>query len=97
MFQKTLVVAIMRITPVMTKVLEQGIKEGSFKTDYPYEAMELMLLLSQFLFEGHILPWPKKDFPRKFKAYTSFIEDLFGAKRGSLKYMETTQKQMINQ
>lgn len=95
MFQKTLVEGVMRITPIIAKVLEQGIKEGDFKTQYPYEAMEIMLLLSQFVFEGHILPWTKKDIPRKTRAYTHYIETLFGAKKGSLEYMVKTQKDTL--
>jgi AcrR family transcriptional regulator len=95
MYQKSLVQTVIIITPLITKVLEQGIKEGSFEIDHPYEAAEVMMVLSQFLFEDHILPWKPKEIPHKSEAYTKIIEDLFGAKRGVLSYMAKTQSRLL--
>lgn len=95
LFQKTLLGVVLRLTPIMTPILIQGEKEGSFKAQHPYEAMELMLLISQFVFESRLMPWSSKEIPAKTKAYTHIIEDLFGAKRGSLSYMVTKQKQLL--
>lgn len=96
LFQKTLVEAILRFTPNLSKIVEQGVKEGTFKTEHPYEAAELMMLISQFLFENHLIPWKKSEITRKTDAYTCFLEDLLGAERGSLHYMKKAQKKRLN-
>src|SRR5699024_5628957 len=47
--QKSLVESITRLTPVFTRVIEQGVEEGYFHTSYPKETTEFLLVSSQFL------------------------------------------------
>ena len=51
MHQKSLVETILKLTPIIVEIVEQGIKEGSFKTPYPREVVEFLLVSSQFLFD----------------------------------------------
>ena len=44
MHQKSLVQTILQLTPVLTDIVEQGIKEKVFKTEYPKEVVEFFLV-----------------------------------------------------
>lgn len=48
MHQKSLVETILRLTPVLTNIVEQGIEEGSFHTPYPQETVEFLLVSHNF-------------------------------------------------
>ena len=87
MHQKSLVQTILRLTPVLTKVLEQGIKEGLFSTPYPQESIECLLVSSQFLFDEGLFQWEPEELVRKIQAYIYMMEKTLGAKEGSLLYM----------
>src|SRR5699024_4359198 len=50
MHQKSLIETIMQLTPILTKVIEQGIVEGVFETPYPRETVEVLLVSSGFIF-----------------------------------------------
>jgi len=87
MHQKSLVESILRLTPVLTNVVEQGIEEGAFRTDYPRETVEFLLVSSQFLFDEGIFRWRPEELARKAAAFASMMEAALGAKRGSFGYM----------
>src|SRR5699024_3658560 len=55
--QISLVESITRLTPVFTRVIEQGVEEGYFHTSYPKETTEFLLVSSQFLFDEGIFNW----------------------------------------
>ncbi|MFB9278099.1 TetR/AcrR family transcriptional regulator [Cohnella cellulosilytica] len=87
MHQKSLVESILRLTPVLTSVVEQGIEEGAFRTAYPRETVEFLLVSSQFLFDEGIFQWKPEELARKAAAFASMMEAALGAKRGSFGYM----------
>lgn len=51
MHQKSLVETIIRLSPILTDVVEQGINEGVFQTPAPKEVVEFLLVSSQFLMD----------------------------------------------
>lgn len=93
MHQKSLVESILHMTPVMTGVLEQGIAEGLYHTPYPREAIEFILVTSQFLFDEGIFKWEEQELKQKAIAFIWLIETILGADQGSLAYIA----QLINQ
>lgn len=87
MHQKSLVETILQLTPVLTEVIEQGVAEGSFRTPYPREVVEFLLVSSQFLFDEGIFQWQPQELMSKALAFTHIIETTLGAKPGSFGYL----------
>jgi len=75
------------------KIIRQGVKEGDFKTDYPQEIFELIILLAFYTRSVIIkLSLDFKKHPENLKAIEgklNFIEEaitrVLGAKQGSIK------------
>jgi len=87
MHQKSLVETILKLTPVLTKVIEQGIEEGSFQTPYPRETVEFLLVSSQFLLDEGIFQWEPEERLQKAVAFVHIIETTLGAEKGSFAYI----------
>lgn len=85
--QKSLVESITQLTPVFTQVIEQGIEEGYFHTSYPKETIEFLLVSSQFLFDEGIFNWSEEELQKKALAFTSIMENVLHAKKGSFTYI----------
>ena len=87
MHQKSLVETILQLTPVLADVIEQGIAEGSFKTPYPKETVEFLLVSSQFLFDEGIFQWQPHELLQKAIAFAYIMETTLGAETGSFGYI----------
>ena len=87
MHQKSLVQTILRLTPILTDVVKQGIKEGSFNTPYPKEVVEFLLVSSQFLFDEGIFSWTQEEILEKSKALIYMTEISLGAEKGRFDYI----------
>lgn len=87
MHQKSLVETILQLTPILTKVVEQGIKEGHFQTAYPQETIEFLLVSSQFLLDEGIFVWQPEELMKKVIAFVHIVETTLGAKEGSFAYI----------
>lgn len=87
MHQKSLVETILHLTPILTEVVEQGIKEGSFTTPYPKEVVEVLLASSQFMFDTGIFQWQPQEIIQKAKAFAYITETALGAEKGSFSYI----------
>ncbi|WP_025026290.1 TetR/AcrR family transcriptional regulator [Caldalkalibacillus mannanilyticus] len=88
MHQKSLVETILQLTPVLTKVIEQGIEEGVFNTPYPKETVEFLLVSSQFLFDEGIFQWSQEELIQKVMAFTHLMETSLGANKGTFTYIQ---------
>lgn len=87
MHQKSLVETIQQLTPILTKVIEQGIAEGCFSTPYPKETIEILLVSSQFLFDEGIFGWQSDELLQKVVAFVYIVETTLGAEKGSFNYL----------
>lgn len=87
MHQKSLVETILQLTPILAEVIEQGIAEGTFKTPYPKETVEFLLVSSQFLFDEGIFKWQPQELMQKAIAFTYILETTLGAEEGSFSYI----------
>jgi len=54
-------------------ILEQGIKDGSIKTEYPKELSELLALFINFWINPLIFECPPKEMVRKCKLFSSML------------------------
>ena len=87
MHQKSLVQSILRLTPILTDVVEQGIEEGNFNTPYPKEVVEFLLVSSQFLFDEGIFSWTQEEILKKSQALVYITEASLGEEKGSFDYI----------
>lgn len=95
--QKLRAGTITRITPLMTVIIRQGIREGVLTTSYPDQVGEVVLSLAQDL--GETLGWlllsfdPQRDDLERAEStvavYTDAIERVLGAPKGSLELADT--------
>lgn len=84
--QKSLTETLLRLTPVLTRVIEQGKAEGLFHTPFPRESVEFLLAASQFLFDEGLFHWQPEALSRKIEAFIHIMETVLGAETGSLAY-----------
>lgn len=87
MHQKSLVETVYSLTPILTDVIEQGIHEGTFNTQYPKEVVEFLLTSSQFMMDPAIFNWTQEELIEKMTAFEYIVEKLLGVEKGSLNYI----------
>lgn len=67
MHQKSLVETVIRLSPILAEVVEQGIQEGVFHTPNPKESIEFLLVSSQFLLDRGIFQWEEEELQKRLK------------------------------
>ncbi|NUU77803.1 TetR/AcrR family transcriptional regulator [Paenibacillus xylanilyticus] len=86
MHQKSLVETVIRLSPILAEVVEQGIQEGVFNTPSPKESIEFLLVSSQFLLDQGIFQWEEEELRKKVETFSHIMERVLGAKQGSFAY-----------
>lgn len=84
MHQKTLLLVLEKLTPVLCEVIEQGIHEGLFTVDYPRETIEFLLAAGVTVFDHGYFSWSQEEASRKAQAFIRMMERTLGAAEGSL-------------
>lgn len=75
------------ISPILAKVVEEGIAEGVYQTDYPLETIEGLIILSHYMVDTAM---PLLDFDRivsRARALVRMIELSLGAQTGSFAFL----------
>jgi len=80
------------IVPEFAKIIEQGVKEKSFNTSYPYEAARLFFELgsilgdaiSKLLLELEEKPENMDKMVKEIEVYEDAMERILGAKKGAI-------------
>lgn len=80
MHQKSLSLMVTKITPVLTKVVEEGISEGIFTSDFPKQYMQIFLTSSITLLDGGIFEVEPEDEQLTLRAMISLLEKMLGVK-----------------
>ena len=84
LFVKSLTDIILRLAPIMRDIVEQGIAEGVFETDFPLESAEILLAAAHALFDNGDLSWTPDEKLRRVAAFIAAAERTLGAGEGSL-------------
>lgn len=71
------------IIPIFTKLVEEGNETGIFDTEYPMEAMEMIMLYSNTIFDDLFVQTPEQQV-RRIQAFITNTERILGAKPGVL-------------
>ena len=72
------------LTPVLAEVITQGVSEGTFTTERPRDAIELLLSASGILLDQDIMKPSPAELARRRESLIWAGETLLGAKPGSL-------------
>ena len=85
--QKSIVQTIRAVAPILAGVVEQGIKEGFYRTQYPLETVEILLVASQFIFDEGVFQWTPDEMAARMTAFIRMTETVLGAEEGSFKFL----------
>ena len=83
MHQKILNSLLSELTPIAAGIIKDGIKEGSFYTNYPEEAAEMLLIYSSIVFDD-LNEITEEEREKKVTGFVYNMERLLGVKAGEL-------------
>lgn len=83
MHQKILNAMLTTLTPIAAGIIRDGIREGSFATDCPEEAAEMLMVYSSVVFDG-MNEMSQEETAKKAAAFVYNMERLLGMKQGGL-------------
>ncbi|WP_432558387.1 TetR/AcrR family transcriptional regulator [Granulicoccus sp. GXG6511] len=70
--------------PVLARIVEQGVEEGTFDTSHPAESIDVILAASAFLFDSGLIERPGRDRGQAIAIFVTQAERLLGARPGTL-------------
>ncbi len=71
-----------KLTPFYTRIIEEGIRSGDCKTDYPQEHAESMIVTAHILFDPGLFHWTKDEFGRLITSFIDSLEKTLGIEKG---------------
>lgn len=71
------------VNKLITKIAEDGIKEGIMQTEYPMEAVEMIMTYSYIAFDS-MKQYDKEEEMRKIMGFVYHAERVLGMERGAL-------------
>ncbi|NLL78063.1 MAG: TetR/AcrR family transcriptional regulator [Clostridiales bacterium] len=80
--QKMTAGVITGLTPLLTDIVNEGIKKGIFKTDFPKESVEMLLVYGVTMLDGDFVELTQEERMQKVVALVSIGETLLGFKKG---------------
>ena len=72
-----------RVNELVTKIAKDGMKQGIMQTDYPDEAVEMIMIYSYKAFDS-MMQYSKEEEQRKIQAFVYHAERVLGMKKGAL-------------
>lgn len=84
--QKSLAMILNSLSPIVSKIIEQGVKEGTFVCDFPQENAEIMLSVFAFLLDPGIFYWTTQHRLQILKSIADLMEKGLSAKKGSFAF-----------
>lgn len=78
---------VLRLSPILAKIVEQGIREGVFATDRPNETVQFLLTGTQFLLDGGLFQFSEQEINDRRVVAQRIIETSLGAETGSFDFM----------
>ncbi len=78
---------VLRISPILTRIVEQGIKEAAFDVEKPLETIQFLFTGAQFLTDGGMFGFSEPELRTRRLVMQTIIEKTLGAKPGSFQFM----------
>lgn len=85
MHQKSLVLGIKCLAPVMAQILKEDKGTVTFSTDYPQETVALFLAAGQVIFDEGLFQWSEEEITRYAVAFIEMMEKTLGVPQGYFK------------
>lgn len=85
--QKSLAMILKSLTPIVTKIIEQGIQEKIYSCSYPREFSELILSELCFVFDPGIFTWAPEEMKQKLHGLAEFMEKGLSAPQGCFDFL----------
>jgi len=90
--QKSLAKILSSLSQIISRIIKQGIEEGTFICDYPEEYSEIMMSVFTFLLDPGIFPWTGEQYAAKLKALADMSEKGLCAPKGSFDFLYRNEK-----
>ncbi|MDU5333372.1 TetR/AcrR family transcriptional regulator [Enterococcus sp.] len=85
MHQKIQTALVREITPVLTGIIKDGIHQGLFQTDFPYQSVEMVVVYATAAFdEQEIVPNNKEQKKVRVQSFFYLLERMLGVEEGIL-------------
>ena len=85
MHQKMQTAVVTEITPVLASIVEDGIQQGIFQTDYPYETMEMAIVYATAAFDDQeLVPQSEEIQLQRVSGFFYLLERMLGVEEGKL-------------
>lgn len=75
---------IQKISPLLGKIIEEGVEEGLFDNTFPFETAEIILAMIVGFLDLHYGNMDESDLVRRTESLLYNMERILGAKEGSL-------------
>jgi len=82
MHQKIQKVLFKGITPIFTIIIQDGIEENIFHTDYPFETVEMLLVYASAIFDDGTMELTREEQAQRMIAFAYNAEKLLGTEQG---------------
>ena len=84
MQQKTQRMIAASLPPILAELAREGIEEGLFQTDFPYECMEMIVVYAIIVFDGELITLSEAEQISRTHALIVNMERILGTKAGAL-------------
>lgn len=81
---------ILRLSPILASIVEQGVAEGDFDVERPLETIQFLFTGAQFLTDGGMFGFTELELRDRRLAMQTVVEKALGAKPGSFHFMNPT-------
>lgn len=85
--QKSLAKILSSLSQVVSRIIVQGIDEGTFICEYPQECAEIILSVFTFLLDSGIFQWTAEQSKMKMKALADLLEKGFSLGKGGFSFL----------
>ncbi len=85
--ERTNLRTILRLSPLLAQIVEQGNTEGVWDVRKPLETVQLLLSGSQCLLDGGLFVWSESERATRLQALQAMIERTLGAEEGSFGFI----------
>jgi AcrR family transcriptional regulator len=85
--QKSLAKILSSLSQVISRIIEQGIREGIFVCEFPLEYAEFIMSVFTFLLDPGIFRWTGEQYMIKLKALANMLEKGLCAPRDSFAFL----------
>lgn len=78
---------VLKLSPILARIVEQGIGEGVFDVEKPLETIQFLFAGAQFLTDGDMFAFSEAELRTRRLVMQSVIEKALGAEPGSFDFM----------